>query len=346
MRLKPLQQQVVVVFGASSGIGRETALRFARKGAKVAAASNDAHGLQTLVEEITGAGGQAVGMVADAVEFAQVQAVARETVRRFGRLDTWVHAAAVSVYATFEQTTPEGFARILTVNVMGQVHGIKAALPYMKQGQGGALIVISSVEAQISLPFNSAYAASKHALHGIAQALRLELNHDKAPVSLTEIMPASIDTPLFGKAGTKLGVEPMGIPPVYPASMVADAILYAATHPIREIVVGNAGKMMLLTNRFAPLLLDAMLEKIAFEGQKSTRAKSPTAADNLYGPVGGLDQVKGAEIAKEKEKVQQLTAARNGKTNGNGANVGSRALPLAGTVALAGMALMLIKSRH
>ncbi len=275
MKLKPIQQQVVVVFGASSGIGRETALRFARKGAKVVAASNDSHGLQTLVEEITGAGGQAVGMVAEATIPAQVQAVARGTVQRFGRLDTWVHAAAVSVYAPFEQTTPEEFARVLTVNVMGYVHGIKAALPYMKQGAGSALILISSVESQISLPFNSAYAASKHAIHGLVQALRLELNHDKAPISLTEIMPASIDTPLFGKAGTKLGVEPMGIPPIYPASLVADAILYAAGHPIREIVVGNAGKMMLLTNRFAPLLLDAMLEKVAFEGQKSTRPKSP-----------------------------------------------------------------------
>ena len=345
MKLKPIQQQVVVVFGASSGIGRETALRFARKGAKVVAASNDAHGLQTLVEEITGSGGQAVGMVADATIPAQVQAVARTTVQRFGRLDTWVQAAAVSVYAPFEQTTPEEFARVLTVNVMGYVHSIKAALPYMKQG-GGALILISSVESQIALPFNSAYAASKHAIHGLVQALRLELNHDKAPISLTEIMPASIDTPLFGKAGTKLGVEPMGIPPIYPASMVADAILYAAAHPIREIVVGNAGKMMLLTNRFAPLLLDAMLEKTGFEGQKSTRPKSPTAADNLYGPVGGMAQVEGAEMAKEKEKVQQMTAARNGDSNGNGAKAGSNILPLAGAAALAGMALMLTKSRQ
>ena len=264
------------------------------------------------------------------------------------------------MYAPFEQTTPEEFERLLTVNVIGYVHGIKAALPYMRQGSGSALIVISSIESQISLPYNSAYAASKHALHGLVQALRIELNHDHAPISLTEIMPASIDTPLFAKAGTKLGVEPMGIPPIYPPSMVADAILYAAAHPVREMVVGNAGKMMLLTQRIAPLMLDAMLEKIGFEGQKSARAKLPTAADNLYGPVGGLDFAEGAERQKMKEKAQQMASTHDGNgSNGNsnndsdGNNSGAHGgngnkaapvpIPLVGALALAGAAMLLKK---
>lgn len=161
MRLKPTSQQMVVVFGASSGIGRATALRFAERGAKVVVSARSTEGLESLVEEIRSQGGEATAIPADATDFGQVRAVAAWAVQQYGRLDTWVHAAAVTVYATFEETTPEEFRRMLDVNLMGQVHGAKAALPYLREG-GGALILISSVEAIRALPYNSAYAASKH----------------------------------------------------------------------------------------------------------------------------------------------------------------------------------------
>lgn len=293
MQLKPIQHQVVVVMGASSGIGRETALRFARRGAKVVVAARSEPGLRSLVEEIQRAGGDALAAVADVTEFEQVRGLADTAVERFGRLDTWVHLAAVSLYAPFERTKPEEFKRIIDVNLTGQAYGAMAALPHLKRTGRGALIHVSSVESQISLPFTSAYAASKHGITGFLDALRLELQHEGIPISVTNVMPASINTPFFNKARTKLGVKPMGIPPIYQPGVVADVILHAAEHPTRDIVAGGAGKMMLLTQRLAPRLLDALLLRTAFKGQKTNEPKPESAPNNLYGPVGGYDRVEG-----------------------------------------------------
>jgi NAD(P)-dependent dehydrogenase (short-subunit alcohol dehydrogenase family) len=293
VQLKPISEQVVVVFGASSGIGRETALRFARQGAIVVAAARGEEGLNSLVEEIQQSGGRATAVPAEAADFAQVQAVADTAVRLYGRIDTWVHVAAVSIYATFEETTPEEFRRIVDVNLLGQVYGAMAALPALRCAGQGALIHISSVEAMRPLPYQSAYAASKHGVHGLLQTLRMELRHEKLPIHVTEIMPASINTPLFNKARTKLGVKPMGIPPVYPPSLVADAILYAAEHPVREIVVGGAGKMMLYHQRISPRLTDLLMEAVGFKGQKTREPKSAEAPNNLFSPLSGYDRVEG-----------------------------------------------------
>jgi len=293
VKLKSISEQVVVVFGASSGIGRETALRFARRGAILVVSARGEEGLNSLVEEIQQCGGRATAIPAEVTDFAQVQAVADAAVREYGRIDTWVHVAAVTIYATFEETTPEEFRRIVEVNLLGQVHGAQAALPALRRAGGGALIAVSSVEAMRPLPYNSAYAASKHGLHGFLQTLRMELRHDDTPIQVTEIMPASINTPLFNKARTKLGVKPMGIPPVYPPSLVADAILYAAEHPVREIVVGGAGKMMLMNQRISPRLTDALMERIGFKGQRTDEPRSATAPDNLFAPLPGYDKVEG-----------------------------------------------------
>ena len=292
INLKPIKEQVVVVFGASSGIGRETALRFAKAGAKVAVSARSEDGLDSLVEEIRRAGGEAVSLPAEVTDFSQVKSVADLTVEQYGRLDTWVHAAAVAVYAPFEQTTPEEFRRILDVNANGQAYGAMAALPYLRQA-GGALIHVSSVESMRPLPYHSAYSASKHAIHGFVQTMRMELRHDNVPVSVTEIMPASINTPFFNKNRTKIGVKPVGMPPLYEPSVVADAILYAAQHPVREIVAGGAGKMMILSERAAPRLTDKVLEKVGFAGQKTKEPKSAEAPDNVDAPIAGYDRVEG-----------------------------------------------------
>src|ERR671914_1980715 len=166
MQLKPIEEQVVVLMGASSGIGRETALRFARKGAKVMISARGEEGLYSLVEEIRAEGGEATAVVADTSDFGQVEAVADRAVEQYGRLDTWVHLAAVGLFATFEQTTSEEFERVIDVNLMGQVYGAMAALPHLKREGRGALIHISSVEAKRSFPLHSAYGASKHGIDG------------------------------------------------------------------------------------------------------------------------------------------------------------------------------------
>lgn len=293
MRLKPLDQQVVVVFGASSGIGRETAARLAEKGAKVVVSARSGDSLDSLVDEIRAKGGTAHAVAAEAADFAQVKSVADEAVRLYGRIDTWVHAAGVLMFATFEQTTPDEFKRIVDVNLLGQVYGAKAALPYLIEGGGGALIHISSVEAMRATPYHAAYAASKHGIHGFLQALRLELIHDKRPVCITEIMPPAINTPLFRKSRTKIGFQPMGLPPIYPPRLVSDAILHAAEHPTREIVLGGAGKGMLLTQRLSPRLMDALMLAVGFRGQRTREPKPEAAPDNLFAPLPGQNTVEG-----------------------------------------------------
>src|SRR5215203_7038378 len=173
MRLKPVEEQVVALMGASSGIGRETALRFAERGAKVVVSARNEKGLNSLVEEIRGKGGQATAIPAEVTEFEQVKAVADRAVEVYGRLDTWVHLAAVLLVASFEDTTPEEFARVVDVNLMGQVYGTMAALPHIKREGGGALIHVSSMGAKRSIPLQSAYCASKHGIDGFLESLRV-----------------------------------------------------------------------------------------------------------------------------------------------------------------------------
>jgi NAD(P)-dependent dehydrogenase (short-subunit alcohol dehydrogenase family) len=293
MQLKPINQQVVALVGASSGIGRNAALQFASRGAKVVVVARSQPGLESLVEEIRGLGGEATAVVADVTVFDQVKAIADKAVEVYGRLDTWVHNAAVELYAAFEVTTPEEFKRIVDVNLMGQVHGAMAALPHLKREGRGALIHVSSIEARRSLPLQSAYAAAKHGIDGFLEALRVELMHEKLSISVTNVMPASINTPLFNKARTKLGVKPVGVPPLYQPSLVAKAIVEAAENPKRDVVVGDAGKAILFAQRISPSLVDAFMERTAFNGQRTNEPKSESAPDNLFDPISGYDKIEG-----------------------------------------------------
>lgn len=302
MNLKPIDQQVAVIFGASSGIGRETALQFAKRGAKLVVAARDEAGLGTLIEDIARLGGTATHVVAEATAFDHVKAVADKAIQLYGRLDTWVHVAAVNLYATFEQTTPDEFERVVDVNLMGQVFGAMAALPHLKREGRGALIHVSSVEARRSFPYHSAYAASKHGIDGFLEALRVELIHERIPVSVTNVMPASINTPLFNKSRTKIGVKPQGLPPFYQPESVAESILYAAEHSTREIVVGGAGQVMLFLQKLSPGLMDALLNQIGFQLQQTKEPKSEDAPDNLFQPIDD-DRVEGDFSAQARPSV-------------------------------------------
>ncbi|MHC5735519.1 SDR family oxidoreductase [Nostoc sp.] len=293
MQLKSINQQVVAIVGASSGIGRETAMKFARRGAKVVVAARSELGLKTLVEEIQSFGGEAIAVVADVSDFEQVKAIADKTVAKYGRLDTWVNAAATGIIAPFEKITPEEFQRVIDVNLMGQVYGAMAALPYLKQEGRGALIHISSMEGRRSLPLQSPYSAAKHGLEGFIEALRVELQHEKWPISVTSILPSTINTPFYNKVRTKLGVKPSGIPPYYDASLVADAILYVAEHSTRDFIVGDVGKVLDLAQRISPSLVDSLLLAIAFRGQRTNEPKSEDAPNNVFEPINSYDRVEG-----------------------------------------------------
>ncbi|MEX0268758.1 SDR family oxidoreductase [Leptolyngbyaceae cyanobacterium UHCC 1019] len=293
MQLKPISQQVVAVVGASSGIGRETALQFAKRGASVVVAARSQPGLESLVEEIRQAGGEATAVSADVAEFEQVKAIADKTVATYGRLDTWVHASATAVFGTVEQITPEEFKRVVDVTLMGQVYGAMAALPYLRQAGQGAFISISSMEGRRSLPFQSAYSTSKHGVEGFLEALRVELHHEGVPISITSIKPSVINTPFYNHGRTKLGVKPTGIPPYYEPSLVADAILYTAEHPVRDFIVGDVGRVLDVVQRLSPGLVDSILTAVGFPLQKTTEAKSENDSNNLYEPVSEDNRIQG-----------------------------------------------------
>jgi len=293
IQLKPINQQVVAVVGASSGIGRETALKFAQRGAKVVVSARSESGLASLVEEILRFGGEATAVVADVSDFEQVKAIADKAAAVYGRLDTWVHAAATGVLAPFDKITPEEFKRVIDVNLNGQAYGAMAALPHLKREGRGALIHISSMEARRSIPLQSPYSAAKHGVEGFLESLRVELKHEGWSISVTNVMPAVINTPFYNKVRTKLGVKPTGIPPYYHPSLVAAAILYVAENPTRDFIVGDVGRALDLLQRISPELVDYLLLLIGFAGQRTNEPKPEDAPDNLFAPIPGYDKVEG-----------------------------------------------------
>jgi NAD(P)-dependent dehydrogenase (short-subunit alcohol dehydrogenase family) len=288
---KPIADQVVVITGASSGIGRETARRFARHGARVVATARNEEALRAVEGEITGEGARALSVAADVADWPQVQAVARRTVEAFGRIDTWVNNAAVTVYGSFEQIPVDEFQRVVDVTLMGHVHGAKAALPYLKQA-GGTLIGVGSVLGLVPAPLQTPYTAAKWALKGFYDALRLEQERDCYGARVSLILPSAVDTPLFRNAKSHLGVEPGPIPPVYEPGTVADAILHAATHPVRDLTLG-AGALLAGLARLSPRAAEAVMRRLAFTRQLTSEPELPTAPNNLWQPVPGTGMVHG-----------------------------------------------------
>jgi NAD(P)-dependent dehydrogenase (short-subunit alcohol dehydrogenase family) len=293
MKLKLIEQQVVAVVGASSGIGRETALQFAKRNAKVVVSARTESGLASLVDEIKANGGDAIAIPADVAEFEQVKSIADRTIEHYGRLDTWVHAAGTAIIAPFEQVTPEEFKRVIDVNLMGAVYGAMVAMPHLRQTGRGAYIAVSSVEARRSMPLQSSYSASKHGMEGFLDSLRSELKHEGFPISITNIMPSVINTPFYNKARTKLGVMPTGIPPYYQPSLVAEAILHTAENPTRDMIVGDVGRVVDLLQKIVPDLTDTLVGAIAVPGQRTERIKSADDPNNLFEPIEGYNTTTG-----------------------------------------------------
>ena len=293
MKLKPVEEQVVALMGASTGIGRESALRFAGRGAKVVVSARNGEGLHSLVEEIRHRGGEATAVVADVTDFDQVKAVADTAAERYGRLDTWVHLAAISIFAPFEETTPEEFRQVIEVDLVGQAYGAMAALPLLKREGRGALVHVTSVVARRAVPLQSAYCAAKHGVDGLLESMRVELKREGWTIGVTNVMPAAINTPFFDKARTKLGVKPKGFPPLYAPGVVADAILYAAEKAPRDIVAGGAAKGMIVGQRLSPRLMDSIMARGGFGSQMTDEPRSKDAPDALFEPLEDQNRADG-----------------------------------------------------
>jgi NAD(P)-dependent dehydrogenase (short-subunit alcohol dehydrogenase family) len=300
IRLKPIKEQVIVITGASSGIGLATALEAARRGASVVLASRDETDIQKAADQITAEGGKALAVVADVADQGAMESLAEQAVVAFSRIDTWVNNAGVSIYGKLEEVPIDDAQRLFETNYWGVVNGSLAALPHLKL-HGGTLINVGSE------PLQGHYAASKHAVKGFTDTLRMELHKDGAPVSVTLIQPAAIDTPYPEHAMNYLGVEPKHVPPVYAPEIVADAILACAEAPHRNVRVGGAAKVFTMVEKVVPALGDRMKERTTFDGSRTDEA--PRDDDTLYSPRPNDGRVRGKYPGHVMKRSLYTTAA-------------------------------------
>jgi short-subunit dehydrogenase len=306
VQLKPVGEQVLVITGGSSGIGLVTALRAAARGARLVIAARNEEDLEEAAARIRAQGAaRVVTCVADVSRPEDVERIAETAGREFGGFDTWVNNAGVALYGALLDTPVEDMRRLFEVDFWGALYGMRTAVPQLQRGGGGALINVASVAAERALPLLGAYSAAKHALKAVTDALRVELEAAGAPISVSLVEPASIDTPLFGKSRSYMGAEAAPMPPVYAPELVADAILRCAEHPTREVIVGGAGRAIRLVETLWPRLLDLYFRRAAFRQQ---RGPLPAGApDNLYAPAPSDGGQRGRSVSGRVRRTSLYT---------------------------------------
>ncbi|TXM72052.1 SDR family oxidoreductase [Methylobacterium sp. WL103] len=280
----PLGRQVVVITGASSGIGLATARMAAERGAKVVLAARSGDALARIESEIKAAGGQAIQVVADVGDRADVDAIAEAAIARFSRIDTWVNDAGLSIFGKLEEVVDADNKRLFATNFWGVVNGSLAAVPHLKR-TGGVLINLGSVASDVAFPLQGMYCASKHAIKGFTDALRIELEEEGAGVAVTLIKPAAIDTPFPQNAKNYTDRAVKLPPPVYRTEEVANAIVHAAVHPQRDIYIGGGGRLMSAAQRLAPRAFDRIGRTMIAQQLRDEPAR---------GRAGALHQAGGA----------------------------------------------------
>jgi short-subunit dehydrogenase len=305
--LKPLDQQVIVITGASSGIGLATAESAAKEGARLVLAARSGQTLDEICRRINSSGGQAIYVIADVGDRRQLEHVAEAALQKFGRIDTWVNDAGVSIYGRLDEVSEEDSRRLFDTNFWGVVNGSLAALPYLK-AQGGALINVGSEVSDAVVPLQGMYSASKHAVKGFTDALRVEVEElDEAPVSITLIQPTAVDTPFPQHARNYMEQEPKLPTPMIDPQKVAEAILEAAVKPQRDVKVGAMSKLNTMTAKLAPSLGDKMSAQQADRQQYQEAPRAPEGT--LYEP-GESGQTHGSGGV---EKEAELEKAGKGK---------------------------------
>jgi short-subunit dehydrogenase len=283
--------EVVVITGASGGVGRATARKFASEGAKVALLARGGRGLEAAAREVQEAGGEALVLPVDVSEYDQLEAAAASVEDAFGEIDIWVNDAMVTVYAEFLEIEPDEFRRATEVTYLGMVWGTRAALSRMVPRNRGSIVQVCSAMSYRGIPLQSPYCGAKHACKGFTESIITELRHSKSKVRVSMVQLPGLNTTQFTWGRTKLPKQTMPVPPIYQPEIAADAIHHAAHHRRRQIYVGIPTVMNILGERTAPWLLDRFLAKTGYKNQMTEHDLDPDGHDNLFEPV---DEDRGA----------------------------------------------------
>jgi short-subunit dehydrogenase len=279
---RALNEQVVLITGASSGIGRVGALQFARRGASLVLAARGRPGLDSLAQEVRRLGARCLVAPADVSRADEVAKLDEAAVSEFGRIDTWINNAAVSEYASIVNTEPGEFERIIEVNLLGQIYGSREALLQMQRQGAGTIINVASALALRSVPLQAAYCAAKHGVKGFTEAMRVEAKRMNPAINVCLVMPSSMNTPLFSHARSKMGRKPMPIPPIYEPETVAESLIHLAEHPQAELIVGGSGKFFTAMERLSPGLLDWYLLQRDRGARQQLSDRPDDGRDNLF----------------------------------------------------------------
>jgi NADP-dependent 3-hydroxy acid dehydrogenase YdfG len=319
---------VVVITGASAGVGRATARRFAERGVAIALLARGKERLEATAREVEQAGGQALVVPLDVADADAVEAAAGRVEEELGPIDIWVNNAMVTVYAPIAQLNPDEFRRVTEVTYLGSVWGTMAALRRMRPRDSGTIVQVGSALAYRGIPLQAGYSGAKHALQGFLDSLRTELMHEGSRIRVTTVLLPALNTPQFSWGRTKMPREPQPVPPIFQPEVAAEAVVWAAHNPRRELYVGWPTVKTIVGDKIAPGLLDRYLARTGFDSQQVDEPVEPGRPDNLFDPVPGDFAAHGRFDREAKARSLQLWASLNRRWLGAGA-----------VTALAGVAL-------
>jgi NAD(P)-dependent dehydrogenase (short-subunit alcohol dehydrogenase family) len=285
---RPPKPEVVVITGASGGVGRATAREFGRRGADIGLLARGGAGLEGALRDVEALGGRGLVVPTDVADSGQVEDAAAAVERAFGPIDIWVNNAMVSVFSPVKQMTAEEYRRVTEVTYLGTVYGTLAALRRMLPRDRGAIVQVGSALAYRGIPLQSAYCAAKHAIQGFCDSLHCELIHDRSHVRLTMVQMPALNTTQFGWVKSRLPRKAQPVPPIFQPEVAAQAIVWAAHHNRRSLMVGWPTIEAIIGNKIAPGLLDAYLAHTGFDAQMTGEPETPGRPDNLWDPVDAV----------------------------------------------------------
>jgi len=328
---------VIVVTGATAGVGRATAVAFAREGARVGLVARGGDGLEGARQEVEAAGGEALVLPADVSSAEEVETAAELAERELGPIDTWVNNAMVTVFSLFADLSPEEFRRVTEVTYLGTVHGTMAALRRMRPRDRGTIVQVGSALAYRGIPLQAAYCGAKHGVKGFTESLRTELLHEGSAVGVTMVHLPALNTPQFDRCRTHLAWQPQPVPPIYQPEVAAEAVLLAVRSRRRELYVGWPTVATVLGNKLAPGAMDRYLAATGIESQHTDEPVDPERPDNLYASLPGDPGAHGRFDAEAHEGSVELLASEHRA---------AASLALLGAAALGASALRRRRSRR